>query len=508
MTEKIVTPKPVTTDDGMGTSYLRMTKMSAKESENTLAKVEHQGKDVFLQLIVYDEYDVDIKPENAHIHENIGAVFRTNEIAPNRSKFFINTDVTMEDVPAASEAKLHLRSSGKIKEEKLKELLKNETYLLHDGVVEVLNTKEKTIQFEVVDIDPQRPTAKVTHNTDIEFIDISEKEEIIEETSGSSSKSSDGEMDVEINVTPTTPSKSFDEDVAGMDTIKKEAQRILTLFDPDKKKVIEDRYGEQFVDRGNGMLLYGPPGCGKTLVSEAIANEIKEELNQEYGDVRFIKMKASQLESRYPGESERRIEYVFNEAREYAEDGFVVLFFDEIETLLPDRGGDNLKRHERQLTNAFLQEMNEVSDDLLVMGATNFPNKIDPAADRRFPMKVFTPPPDEEVMEEVWAKNLPETADISRADIKALAEESTEFTPAEIVDEVLGGELQRELVLSVANGDPIDLNIEYLMSKLNDKEPESIDKYIESIWGENLDGYTELKEYVNEQIQKKGTPED
>lgn len=505
MTQKIVHPRPKSSEDGMGTSFIRMTKFSAKESENTLCVIQHQGRSVFLDLIVYDKYDtdLDIKAEEAHIHENLSDVFPTNEIASGRSKFYVDTNVSMEDVPECSTAKLHLRSTGKITEDKLSELLKKETYLLHENVVEVINTKDSTIEFEVVELGPQRPTTKVTHNTAIEFVDASEKESIIEEKSSDNSPSTEGEMEVEIDVTPTTPSESFEEDVAGMETVKKEAERIITLFDPEKKKIIEDKYGEQFVNRGNGLLLYGPPGCGKTLVSEAIANEIQKELNDEYGDVRFIKMKASQLESRYPGESERRIEYVFNKAREYAKEGFVVLFFDEIETLMPDRGGDNLKRHERQLTNAFLQEMNDVSDDLLVMGATNFPNEIDPAADRRFPMKVFTPPPDERVMREVWQKNLPKELELSDDDIQSLAEKSVKFTPAEIVDEVLGGELQRELVLSVAEGDPIDLDKEHLVEKLEQKNPDSIDKYIESIGHQNLDGYTELKEYVNEQLKKR-----
>lgn len=504
MTEKIVHPRPKSSKEGMGTSFLRMTKLSIKEPENTLCKVQHQGTSVYLNLIVYDKYETEIKSDEAHVHENISDVFPTNEIAAGRNRFLVNTEVSMEDVPECATAKLHLRSSGKITEDKLTDLLKKETYLLHDGIVEVVHTKESTIEFEVVDVDPQRPTTKVTHNTELEFVDASEKKNIIEEKSSENATQSDGEMEVEIDVTPTKPSVSFEEDVAGMETVKEEAERIITLFDPEKKKIIEDRYGEQFVNRGNGLLLYGPPGCGKTLVSEAIANEIQKELNAEYGDVRFIKMKASQLESRYPGESERRIEYVFNKAREYAKEGFVVVFFDEIETLMPDRGGDNLKRHERQLTNAFLQEMNDVSDDLLIMGATNFPNEIDPAADRRFPMKVFTPPPDERVMAEVWEKNLPKEVDLSEEDIQSLAEKSVKFTPAEIVDEVLGGELQRELVLSVAEGDPIELDKNHLEQKLENKNPESIDKYIESIGHQNLDGYTELKEYVNWQLKKRG----
>lgn len=505
MTRKLVNPRLRSSDDGMGTSYLRMTTYGIKSTENTLAKVSHQGRSVFLNVVVYDKHSTDLlnETDETHIHENLENVFPTNEIVPSKD-FVVDTDVKMEDVPECSEAQLHLRSSGKITEDRLAEVLEKENFLLHKGITEVINTESSIIEFEVLGLHPDRSTAKVTHNTELEFVDQSEKENLaVDDPRSSGTGGSNDEMDVNIDVTPSNPTESFEDDVAGMEPIKEEAERIITLFDPQKKQIIENKYGEEFADRGNGLLLYGPPGCGKTLVSEAIANEIQQELSDEYGDVRFIQMKGSQIESRYPGESERRIEYIFNKAREFSEEGFVVLFFDEIETLLPDRGDENLKRHDSQITNAFLQEMNDVSDDLLVMGATNFPNEIDPAADRRFPMKVFTPPPDKEVMEQVWRKNLPKEIDLSTEDIEELAKASIEYTPAEIVDEVLGGELQRELVLSVAEGDPIDLDKKILLEKLEDKEPETISKYIDSIGNQNLEGYSELDEFVRDQIQKR-----
>lgn len=505
MPKTYVRPKTKKASDGLSTNYVRAAKRKVKVPDNTLCKVTHQGVSAFFQLAPYDRHKSDViaRSKDLHIHENLADAFPTNEIIASE-KFLIDTDVRMEDVPECSSAKLFLRSSGKIAEEKLENFLRENTFLLHNHVVEAINTGDETVEFEVLKLNPSRPTVKVTSNTKISFVDQSEKSDIVSSQESNDRGSASSEMEVDVDVTPTNPSVSFEEDVAGMDVIKKEAKRIITLFDTEKREIIENLYGKQFIERGNGMLLYGPPGCGKTLVSEAIANEIKEELGDQYGDVRFIEMKGSQLLSRYPGESERRIEYVFDTARDDAEDGFVVLFFDEIETLMPDRGDDQLQRHERQLTNAFLQEMNDVSDDLLVLGATNFPNKIDPAADRRFPMKVFTPPPDEEVMKEVWDKSLPDDLDtIDEDDLETLAKESLDYTPAEITDEVLGGDLQRDIVLSVANDDPISLDVDYLLKKLDKKEPETISKYINSIGTQNLEGYSELQDYVHKQLRER-----
>jgi len=285
---------------------------------------------------------------------------------------------------------------------------------------------------------------------------------------------------------------------------------MLSLFDSSVSREIVETYGESFADRGGGMMLYGPPGCGKTLISEAIAYEAKynTDIEEEYGDVVFLEVRGSDVVSKYAGESEKNVEAAFDQAHELASDGFAVLFFDEVETLIPDRSDDNLQRHERALTNAFLQQMNDVEDNLLVIGATNMPFSIDPAATRRFPIQQFIPQPEADVMTEVWETSLGKIAERDDVDCRQLGEASVGYTPAEIADRVLGSDLQRELVESVALGDrePIQPNTEFLRSRLAETEPKTVRQYVSSVMkqAQELEGFPEMKTYVEQQAQEFG----
>lgn len=318
------------------------------------------------------------------------------------------------------------------------------------------------------------------------------------------------ESDASINIQPTEPEASFEEDVAGLSEVKRTATMVLSLFDPETRERVIDRYGESFADRGGGMMLYGPPGCGKTLVSEAIAHEAKynTEIEESFGEVVFLEVRGSDVVSKYSGESEKNVEAAFDQAHQIASDGFAVLFFDEVETLIPDRSDDNLQRHERALTNAFLQQMNDVEDNLLVIGATNMPFSIDPAATRRFPIQQFIPQPGEDVMTEVWQKSLGKIAERDDVDCTQLGAGSVGYTPAEIADRVLGSDLQRELVESVARDDreSIDPDTEYLLSRLERTEPKTVRQYVSSVMkqAQELEGFPEMKSYVEEQAADLG----
>ncbi|MFC6784774.1 ATP-binding protein [Halobaculum halobium] len=288
--------------------------------------------------------------------------------------------------------------------------------------------------------------------------------------------------------------------------MKNTAEMMLSLFEPDVRDEVVERYGEEFADRGGGMMLYGPPGCGKTLVSEAIAYEAKHntDIEDSYGEVVFLEVRGSDVVSKYSGESEKNVRAAFEQAHEAAGDGFAVLFFDEVETLIPDRS-DDIQRHERALTNAFLQEMNDVEDNLLVIGATNMPFSIDPAATRRFPIQQFIPQPDAAVMSEVWRTSLGRISEeLGEEAIAELGEASVGYTPAEIADRILGSELQRELIESVIDGDAITPDKEYLMEKLEESEPKTVRQYVSSTMKQasELEGYPEMKRYLEEQAQQ------
>jgi transitional endoplasmic reticulum ATPase len=152
-----------------------------------------------------------------------------------------------------------------------------------------------------------------------------------------------------------------------------------------------------------GILLTGPPGCGKTLLAKAIANESR---------VNFISVKGPALLSKYVGESERAMRDMFRKAKQAAP---CIIFFDEIDALVPARnaGGSDAHVAERVLSQ-FLTELDGVEElkGVLVLGATNRPDMLDPAVLRpgRFDEIIDIPLPDEEsrrLIFEVHLRNKP-----------------------------------------------------------------------------------------------------
>jgi proteasome-associated ATPase len=132
-----------------------------------------------------------------------------------------------------------------------------------------------------------------------------------------------------------------------------------------------------------GMLLYGPPGCGKTLISKAIASEVMR--SNEGSDETFYYLKGGELLSKYVGETEDRIVTMFKRARNYARENGnrVVIFIDEAEAILPARGSRISSDVERTIVPTFLSEMDGFDDNSpFVLLATNYPQQIDEAVMR------------------------------------------------------------------------------------------------------------------------------
>ena len=221
-------------------------------------------------------------------------------------------------------------------------------------------------------------------------------------------------------------------DVGGMDAVKEEI-RMKILY-PLKNPDLFKAYGKK---AGGGVLLYGPPGCGKTLLSRATAGEI---------EANFLSIGIHQILDLYIGESEKNLHRIFELARDNAP---TILFFDEVDALAADRR-DLRKSAGRTLINQFLAEMdgNVASNDgVLILGATNAPWHIDPAFRRpgRFDRILFVPPPDEPArvsVIEVLAKGKPiadldpvdlarKTKDFSGADLKAVFEVAIERSLAQ-----------------------------------------------------------------------------
>ncbi|MGD8398522.1 MAG: AAA family ATPase [Anaerolineae bacterium] len=230
------------------------------------------------------------------------------------------------------------------------------------------------------------------------------------------------------------------EDVGGLEVVKEQVR--LTIIYPFQRPEVYAAYGKQ---AGGGILLYGPPGCGKTLLARATAGEVQAE---------FIYVGIDDVLDMYHGESERKLHAIFETARRKAP---AVLFFDEIEAV----GGKRLDMRQhflRTLVNQFLAEMDGMEGDnerLLIIGATNSPWHVDGALMRpgRFDRVVFVPPPDYEARLEILRihlrgkpaadPDLPrlarQTEGYSGADLMGVVEAATE---AALQDALRSGEVR------------------------------------------------------------------
>lgn len=179
---------------------------------------------------------------------------------------------------------------------------------------------------------------------------------------------------------PERPAINFD-DVGGMERIKEEVRMKIIL--PLQKPELFQAYGKKI---GGGILLYGPPGCGKTFLARATAGEV---------NAAFVAVGISDVLDMWIGQSEKNLHAIFQQARANHP---CVLFFDEVDALGANRT-DMLKSGGRQIINQFLSELDGVAssnEGVLILAATNAPWHLDPAFRRpgRFDRILFVPPPD------------------------------------------------------------------------------------------------------------------
>jgi SpoVK/Ycf46/Vps4 family AAA+-type ATPase len=177
-----------------------------------------------------------------------------------------------------------------------------------------------------------------------------------------------------------------------------------------------------------GILLFGPPGCGKTLLAAAVANEIK---------AKFIPVDAASIMSKWLGEAEQNVAKLFNLARKEAKNSPVIIFIDEVDSLMGARrfevGG------EIRVRNQFLKEMDGIIDKknplkVYVVAATNKPWDLDPPFIRRFQKRIYVPPPDYKQRLEtfkLYTKPLKLASDI---DLDKLARLAEGFSGSDIMD--------------------------------------------------------------------------
>jgi len=238
-------------------------------------------------------------------------------------------------------------------------------------------------------------------------------------------------------------------DIGGLDDIK----RILTETVKDPL-YFPEVYAKANTRPAKGILLTGDPGTGKTMISKAIAKE---------AEVNFIAISGPELLSRYIGESERGVREVFKKARQASP---CILFFDEIEALVPRRGGMSSDPATERLITQFLTEMDGIEElkDVLVLASTNRPDLIDPAILRpgRFDFVLELPKPDTTAREQIFQVHTKGKPLGKNVDLASLARETDGLVGADIASIC-----QKASLLAIR---------EFLESKEKDVEKLTIDK--------------------------------
>lgn len=188
-----------------------------------------------------------------------------------------------------------------------------------------------------------------------------------------------------------------------------------------------DYFREHQLQPPKGVLLYGPPGCGKTLIAKAVAHSLAEQLAKKTGQAvkgYFLNVKGPELLNKYVGETERQIREIFGRAKEKATEGSpVVIFFDEMDSLFRTRGSGISSDMESTIVPQFLAELDGVEGlkHVIVIGATNRQDLIDPAVLRpgRFDVKIKIDRPDQSAALEIFSKYLTPELPFAAAEIKA-----------------------------------------------------------------------------------------
>jgi proteasome-associated ATPase len=205
-------------------------------------------------------------------------------------------------------------------------------------------------------------------------------------------------------------------------------------------------YPEQFKEfhlrPPKGILLYGPPGCGKTLIAKAVANSLAQKARELSGDnairAYFINIKGPELLNKYVGETERKIREVFLRAREKAQEGMpVIIFFDEMDSLFRTRGLGISSDMESTLVPQFLAEIDGVEGlrNVIVIGASNRQDLLDPAVLRpgRLDVKIKIDRPDIAGARDIFSKYL--TTDLPIAASEVRSSESKETAVNRLIDQ-------------------------------------------------------------------------
>lgn len=238
--------------------------------------------------------------------------------------------------------------------------------------------------------------------------------------------------------------------VGGLEDVKRDIKRRIIL--PFSQPTLISRFGKQ---AGGGVLLYGPPGCGKTMLAKATAGEC---------GAQFLHAPLSEILDPYSGIPERRLSALFEKARGSAP---AILFFDEIEALAAKRSTATAS-HVSQLISHFLYELDGVDTDnkgVLVLAATNTPWAMDPAFLRpgRFDRMFFVPPPDKVARQMIFTLELGGRPQAQALDTTALASRTAGLSGADI-KQIVDRATDRAIDLTLEQGEEQPIEQEMLLT--------------------------------------------
>ncbi len=215
-----------------------------------------------------------------------------------------------------------------------------------------------------------------------------------------------------------------------------------------------------------GILLYGPPGCGKTLIAKAVANSLAKKVAEVSGDAKarsyFLNIKGPELLNKYVGETERQIRLVFQRAREKSEEGWpVIVFFDEMESLFRTRGSGISSDIESTIVPQLLAEIDgvETLKNVIVIGASNREDLIDPAILRpgRLDVKIKIERPGQEAAAQIFARYLTEDLPLDEGALSAAGGDRAKtlqtMIDATVVEMYRDDEANQFLEVTYQNGD-------------------------------------------------------
>jgi len=273
---------------------------------------------------------------------------------------------------------------------------------------------------------------------------------------GSATNDADDEMAGEDNLYfMEKPAVKFS-DVGGMERIKNEIS--LKIIQPLKNPALYKAFGKK---TGGGILLYGPPGCGKTFIAKAAAGEI---------DAKFINIGLHDILDMWIGNSEKNLHGIFELARQNTP---CVLFFDEVDAMGASRS-DLKQSAMRHVINQFLAEMDGVgagNEGVLILAATNAPWSVDAAFRRpgRFDRVIFVEPPDEKSREEIL-KSVLQGKPVGDIDIKKVAQAIPDYSGADI-NAIIDIATEEKLQASMEAGSIQPINTKDLLKAAKQHRP-------------------------------------